>query len=96
MKKANEQSLGDIIKSVISELRWSDKINENKIMASWEKIMGPQIFQYTEKIVYEKNILIVTLKSAPLRNELNYAKTKIIKNINEEFDENIIRDIIFK
>lgn len=96
MKKANEQSLGDLLKSVINEWHWNDKINEKKIIASWSNIMGPQISQYTEEIKYEKNILIVQLKSAPLRTELNYAKTKIIANINKEMGSEVVKNIVFK
>ncbi len=96
IKKSNEQSLGEIINNVIKELRWSDKINQQKIIASWEKIMGSCITTYTKKIVINNDVLIVYLKSAPLREELNYAKTKIIDNINKEFDSVVIKDIVFK
>lgn len=96
MKKSNEQSLGEIIQNVIKNLKWTDKINQTKIISSWKKIMGPNISSYTDKLVISNDVLIVYLKSAPLRQELQYAKTKIIKNINDEFGSEVIKDIHFK
>ena len=96
MKKSNEQSLGEIIQNVIKDLKWTDKINQTKIISSWKKIMGPNISSYTDKLVISNDVLIVYLKSAPLRQELQYAKTKIIKNINDEFGSEVIKDIHFK
>ena len=96
MKKSNEQSLGEIIQNVIKDLKWTDRINQAKIISSWKKIMGPNISSYTEKLVINNEVLIVYLKSAPLRQELQYAKNKILKNINDEFGSEVIKDILFK
>jgi predicted nucleic acid-binding Zn ribbon protein len=96
MKKSNEQSLGEVIKNLIDELRWNDKINGSKIIASWEKIMGANIAAYTDHIEIHKKTLIVHLKSSALRAELNYAKSKIIKNINLEMGSEVINDIVFR
>ena len=39
--------------------------------------------------------LYVKLKSAPLKNELNYNKEKLINEINKELKEKLVKKIIF-
>lgn len=96
MPGTNERPLGDIIKTVLRKHGLEDKLTETKIFSSWEKIMGPPIAKYTSRVSLKQGNLIVYLRSSVLRNELTYAKTKIIKMINDELGKPVVQDIVFR
>ena len=96
MRKTNEQSLGDVIRQWLKQSNMEEKITEVRINASWEKIMGSDIQKLTEKLVYRKKVLTVYLRSAPLREELSMAKTKIVQMINKEAGSNVVDEVIFR
>lgn len=76
--------------------RLEEKITELQITDAWEKIMGPGIARYTQRISYKNKTLSVQLSSPALRQELSYGKSKIIKLINEALDKEEVKDIEFR
>ena len=96
MRKSNEQSIGEVIKDFLKTNHLEEKFDEASLEASWEKIMGKTIAKHTTEIKLYKRKLYISLNSAVLRNELNYAREKIIKNLNEEFGKNIVNEVIIK
>lgn len=96
MRKTNEQSIGEVIKQWLKQSNMEEKITEVRINATWEKVMGSDIHKLTERIVYRKRILTVYLRSAPLREELCMARSKIIDMINKEVGVKVIDDLIFR
>ena len=96
MRRTNEQSLGELIKHFLKSFQLEEKITETRIMTSWEKVMGGPIAHYTEKVILRRKVLTVHLTSSVLRNELSMAKTKIIKMINKELEQEAIEEIIFR
>ncbi len=96
MARTNERSLGEIIKTVLKRHGLEDKLTETKIFTSWEKIMGQPIAKLTHKLAFQKGCLVVYLHSSVLRNELSYAKSKIIGLINKELGKPVVQDIVFR
>jgi predicted nucleic acid-binding Zn ribbon protein len=96
MRKSNEQSLGEIIKQFIQAYKMEDKITEVRIIAAWEKVMGPQIHSLTDRIAFREQVMTVFLRSAPLREELSMARTKIIDLINKEVKQKAIKELHFR
>jgi predicted nucleic acid-binding Zn ribbon protein len=96
MRKTNEQSLGDVIRQWLKQSNIEEKIIEVRINASWGKVMGSDIQRLTERLVYRKKVLTVYLRSAPLREELSMAKTKIVQMINKEAGSHVVDEVIFR
>ncbi len=96
MRKTNEQNLGDVIRQWLKQSNMEEKITEVKINASWGKVMGNDIQRLTERLVYRKKVLTVYLRSAPLREELSMAKTKIVQMLNKEAGAHVVDEIIFR
>jgi hypothetical protein len=65
------------------------------VINSWEKVAGSMIFNHTEKIFIRKNKLYLKLDSPALKQELSFAKSRIIKKLNKSVDQNLIEDIVF-
>lgn len=88
------QSLKDLMKDVIKDNNLSKGMLQISVEEAWAKLMGNGVVSYTSKVELNGSTLIVNLKSAVLREELSYGKEKIIKMMNEELGEPIIKKVI--
>ena len=96
MKKSNEQSLGQVIEELLVAYKLKSKLNEFRLIDSWEKIMGSAIAKRTEELYIQKKVLYIRLNSAVLREELFSARDKIMHMLNEEAGSPVIEEIFFK
>ncbi len=94
MKKKNDQQIKDVLKQMVSSNRWDEKLNRVKIQDVWAKAMGETVAKYTRHVTLRKNSLVLLIDSAPLKQELAYSKDKIMKNINEELGEDLVKEVI--
>lgn len=95
MKGSNEQKLKEVIDELIKTYKLEDGISATRVINSWEKVAGSMIFNHTEKIFIRKNKLYLKLDSPALKQELSFAKSRIIKKLNKSVDQNLIEDIVF-
>jgi predicted nucleic acid-binding Zn ribbon protein len=95
LKGSNEQSLKEVIDELIKTYKLEDGIAASRVINSWEKVAGSMIFKHTEKIFLRKNKLYLKLDSPALKQELSFAKSRIIKKLNKTIDQNLIEDIVF-
>jgi predicted nucleic acid-binding Zn ribbon protein len=96
MRKSNEESLKDVIEQLLDTYRLRDKLNQVKLLHSWQKIMGDGIAKRTENIAFKDGKLTIFLNSAPLKEELLYRKEKILTLFNEELGGDFIKDVIVR
>lgn len=91
-----ELSLGDAIKEFLRKSKLKSGVQALQIEDAWEKIMGKTITNYTDKIQIIHSTLYIYTSVAPLKNELNYQKKKIIERVNEALGEMVINEVIVK
>ncbi len=98
MKKrgSNEQSIKDVISDLMGSNHMKGKLAEINIINNWEKIVGNLIAKNTTKIYINKNKLYLHIESAPLRNELNYTRSKIVELVNQEAGTELIDDVVVR
>ena len=96
MKKHNDQILKDVLKDMVDTYKLKPKLNQLKVRQVWEEQMGTSITNYTTEIYLRKNKLYITISSAPLKQELSYAKEKIISFLNEALAEEYIKEVIIR
>ncbi|PCJ85749.1 MAG: RNA-binding protein [Flavobacteriales bacterium] len=96
MRNDNTQSLKDVLQQMMDTYRLTPKINEVKLIYSWEKVLGKTIAKHTTSLKIKNKKLIIKLDSSVLREELAYNKTKIIQLMNEEVGEVVIEDVLLK
>jgi len=87
-------SLGEALKKFLDKSRLKPAIQSMQIEDHWEKIMGPTIAKFTDKIEIRNGDLFIYTKIAPLKNELVFQKELIIERINESMGENLVREIV--
>jgi len=89
-----EHSLKDTIKEFLKTYKLEEKINQVHVQEIWERLMGKTISDHTTKIYIVKKTLHLKFDSAALRQEMSYAKEKVIDMINKEMGEKVIEEII--
>jgi predicted nucleic acid-binding Zn ribbon protein len=94
-RKSDTSSLKEAIDAMLDSYKIRGKFDENKLINSWETMMGKPIARRTEKMFLKEKVLFVKLNSAPLRHELTIAKTKILEIIHRTFDASLVSDVKF-
>jgi predicted nucleic acid-binding Zn ribbon protein len=95
-RHTNEQTLGEVIKQLISDFKLDKKLSEARVIDSWEKIVGTMIAKHTVQLRIVNRILYVEVDSAAMRNELSYAREKIRKKLNKIAGEEMLKEVVFK
>jgi len=96
MSGSNDYTLKQVINEMLKEYKLSDKLKEKKIIESWPRIVGKMIANHTTGIYFKDKRLYVTVDNAALREELGYARSKLLKSINKQVGETFIEEIFFK
>ena len=91
---SNELSLKEAIEQLLNAYGMKDRINESKLVSSWETVVGSMIQRHTTNLHVKRKVLYVKVDSAALRNELSFAKETLIKNLNKYVGANVINDIV--
>lgn len=96
MRSSNDQKLGDAIKEMLRLYRLDDKIDEHKLIRSWEKAVGPMIARHTTDIYIADKKLIVAIDSSVVRNELLYARSRIINDLNAIVGAQVVTELVLR
>lgn len=98
MKKrhAEELSLGDVLKEFVQSNKLEKGLKQVQVVDAWNELMGPAIEKYTTHVKLDREKLYVQLSSSVLREELSYGRQKIIKLMNEELGEEIIKELVLR
>lgn len=92
---ANNQTLREVIEELISAYHIEDKLNQSKVIGLWDQVVGKMIARDTTHLYIKNRILYVKLNSPALREELGYARSKLVKSLNKAAGGEVIIDIAF-
>ena len=96
-RKFNEsRNVGSILQNIIQDNKLEQGIQGILVQESWKKVMGSGIQNYTSDIQLKKHTLYISLTSSVVRQELSYGKEKIIKMLNEDLNQEIIKELVFR
>ncbi len=95
-RKNNEQSLKEVIGELLKVYKLDGRMNEVRLISSWEKVVGKMIAKHTKDMYISRRKLYVKLDSSVLRDELSYSKTKILGMLNEEAGTEVIDEVVFR
>jgi hypothetical protein len=96
MRSKEEKPLKELVNQMLRAYGLGDRLDEVSLLKSWEDICGKMIARHTRDIYFKSGTLYVELDSAPLRQELSYARTKLIERLNEHAGRTMVKDIVFK
>jgi len=95
MKRTNDRPIKEAIDEMVKTFHLEWKMNEVRVVASWEKVMGKTVANRTTQLYMRNKKLFVQLNSASLREELFNARDKIVKLMNKEVGTDVIDEIVF-
>lgn len=95
MKSTNEKTLKEVINSLLKTYKLDEGVYEIRLIKSWDKIAGEYIASHTENIFIKKRHLFVKINSPALKNELSFAKEKLVKALNDSIKRDLIDEIVF-
>ncbi|MCG8341127.1 MAG: DUF721 domain-containing protein [Cytophagales bacterium] len=94
MPNSETLTIRDVIQQMIVKSPYRHKFLEASIICAWKKIMPASILKRTRQIFVKNNKLFMKLDSAPLRQELQISKYKIIQLLKEENKDYVVEDIV--
>lgn len=93
MNKDHFQSLRDALQKMAARYKLEEKLEQERVQQAWHAVVGPFCSERTVQVKYKDGVLTVEIVSAALKQELSYARTDIIKKINEHLNAEIVKDI---
>ncbi|MFD0992331.1 DUF721 domain-containing protein [Tenacibaculum geojense] len=94
-KRENDSfSIKDLMGTFIKDNKLERGFQKIHIQEAWEKLMGAGVASYTNEVKLQNGTLIVRLNSSVLREELSYGKDKIIRMINDEMGDELVKKLM--
>lgn len=90
------KKIDSLIKEITKKPKISEGLRKIDIQEVVKKVLGKNLLNYIKDIHVMDEKLIIKLDSSSLRSELSYSKEKLLKNINDNFQESEIKEIILK
>ncbi|MBN1767922.1 MAG: DUF721 domain-containing protein [Prolixibacteraceae bacterium] len=96
MRRRETQKISDILKEVVSNSAYEQKILETRLINNWAKILGIGVANATSSIYIRNKTLFVHIESPVVRHELFMMRSRILASLNESVGTPVIYNIIFK
>ena len=90
------KKIDSLIKKITKKPKISEGLRKIDIQEVVKNVLGKNLLNYIKDIHVVDEKLIIKLNSSSLRSELSYSKEKLLKNINDNFKESQIKEIILK
>jgi hypothetical protein len=95
-KNYNLITAGDAIKAFFRAYGLEDKILEAKIISLCDQVLGQTVIRTVDKISYRNHQLTISLKSAVVKQELEYNKTSVMNQINSALGVVAVKQVIIR
>jgi predicted nucleic acid-binding Zn ribbon protein len=96
MKRGNTLHIKEIIKQSLRQEQLDHKMLENRVVRSWEKVIGKTVARATTQIYMHNGTLYVNINSSVMRNELIMLKDKIMNALNQEVGHYIVTAMVIR
>lgn len=88
--------IGDALKALSNTGKLKNGLRTAQLDTVWENVMGKTISKYTDKVEIINQTLFIATTVGALKNELHFQKDLIIKRLNEEFGETVIKELVIR
>ena len=95
IERGNTIGIKQAFKQMLNDYNIDSKYKATIIKQLWLSVMGKTIASRTGKITLYKKKLKVRIESAPLKNELNMSRSKVLELLDKELGKGVIEDITF-
>jgi hypothetical protein len=88
-------SISALFKQMLTKSPHQVKLKEAAIICAWKNIMPAILTHHTQKIFVRKHQLFLQINSAPLRQEIQTAKGKLLEKLAAEVPDYVVKDIVW-
>jgi hypothetical protein len=92
-RQAKTISINSALSLILEEFGLKESLVIGKIRAKWQNIVGDLMAIHSIPDRIFKNILFISVDHPVYANEISFMKELIVKEVNEEFGSNEIKDI---
>jgi len=96
MRRSKTNNISEIISVLLKEQGLEDKLYENRLLNSWETLLGKTIGRATQKLYIRDRILYVNISSSVIKHELMMIRDDIVFRLNEKAGKKIIDKIVLR
>lgn len=87
--------IGDILKERIDALGWEGRLREEKVLASWDAAVGPQIAAHARPSHITDHRLTIVTESPVWTQQLSLLKPDLLRRIARNFGPGVVTDLFF-
>jgi len=91
--KKNDMPIRDVLKKFVRQSKITPGYYNAKIQQIWKEKLGASVNNHTRNLSFHGGCLYITLDSAPLKNEFQMGKSKLIDLLNRELGSEIVHKI---
>ncbi len=95
MKRSEPLRLDEILRRMIDATGMRPELGRRTVESEWPRVVGPHIAAYTGRLYVQGTTLHAYITSAPLKEELGYAKEQLVEKLNAAAGAEVIDNIIF-
>jgi predicted nucleic acid-binding Zn ribbon protein len=93
VKKDRTKSIGQLLPSVLKGLGLEQKLEEGRLRAEWEDVVGEAIAGRSRPLRIRGKTLIVEVMNSTWMNEIQFHRSEIIRKVNRGFPSLKIEEI---
>lgn len=91
------QSAGDLVPKLIQQLGLRERLQEEKVTAAWQSIVGDFIAAHSAPVALRDGILSVRVLQPALHYQFEQiSKAEILRKLKQRFGGKTIRDVRFR
>lgn len=96
MRRSKTLNISEIISSLLKEQGLEDKLHENRLINSWEDLLGRTIAKSTRSLYIKERVLFVHISSSVVKHEVMMIRDDLVKRLNERAGKNVIDKIVLR
>ncbi len=96
MKKKEAVKIREVISEILKRDHLDHKMLENRVVRSWEKVIGKTVARATNQIFMNNGTLYVSINSSVMRNELLMLRDKIMYALNNEVGHQVVTAMVIR
>jgi len=96
MEKKDAVKIKEIISEILKRDQLDHKMLENRVVRSWEKVIGKTVARATTQIYMHNGTLYLSINSSVMRNELLMLRDKIMNALNHEVGHQVVTAIVIR
>ena len=96
MRRSETLNISEIINSLLKEQGLENKLHENRLLNSWEDLLGKTISRTTKSLYIKDRVLFVHISSSVVKHEIMMIRDDLVKKLNQKAGKQVIDKIVIR